>query len=75
MAPDLKDKNSVPIHVGDQVFTPIRGGKHQGEVEDIVRTEQDAKITGTKNPPKVRFTDQHGHNVAHNAGTLRHVND
>lgn len=53
MPQDLKDKNLEAIHQGDDVFTPIRGGKHQGKVEEIVQTEQDAQETGTKHPPKV----------------------
>ncbi|KAG8410623.1 hypothetical protein J3459_017044 [Metarhizium acridum] len=75
MPRDLKDKASKAIREGDQVWTPVRGGKHQGPVGGVVRTEEEAQETGTKNPPKVLFTDQHGHKVAHNPETLSHVKD
>ncbi|KAK1753188.1 hypothetical protein QBC47DRAFT_53842 [Echria macrotheca] len=69
---DIVDKEGQPIHEGDTVWTPIRGGKHEGTVEKIVTTEAEAKKEGVKHPPKVLFTDQHGHHVSHNPGTLRH---
>ncbi|EFY89018.1 hypothetical protein MAC_04949 [Metarhizium acridum CQMa 102] len=52
MPRDLKDKASKAIREGDQVWTPVRGGKHQGPVGGVVRTEEEAQETGTKNPPK-----------------------
>lgn len=52
----IKDKNGEPIRRGDQVFTPIRGGKHEGTVEKIVTDEDDAAEEGVKHPPKVRKT-------------------
>ncbi|GAB1317898.1 Hypervirulence associated protein TUDOR domain-containing protein [Madurella fahalii] len=68
----LKDKNGEPINEGDHVFARSRGGRHEGEVEKIVTTEEDAKQEGVKHPPKVLFTDQHGHHVQHNPGSLQH---
>ncbi|KAE8361986.1 hypothetical protein BDV27DRAFT_160211 [Aspergillus caelatus] len=67
---DVKDKHGDIIHEGDYVFTRIRGGSHQGEVERIVMDEQEAEEEGVKNPPKVVFHDQRGKKVAHNPGTL-----
>ncbi|KAK1766535.1 hypothetical protein QBC33DRAFT_103600 [Phialemonium atrogriseum] len=72
MPSNIKDKNSEPINEGDHVWTKIRGGRHEGDVQKIVTTEAEAKKEGVKHPPKVLFTDQHGHNVAHNPGTLQH---
>lgn len=54
MPPDAEDKNSRPIEKGDDVWTRIRGGKHEGQVDDVVTTEQEAKDAGVKRPPKVR---------------------
>jgi sporulation protein YlmC with PRC-barrel domain len=59
----VTDKNDEPIHVGDVVSAKARGGKHVGEVTDIVMTTEEAgRIEGisVKNPPKVIFKDQHG---------------
>lgn len=50
---EIKDKNQEPIHVGDTVFTKIRGGSHEGKVEKIVKTAEEAAQEGVKNPPKV----------------------
>ncbi|RYP73445.1 hypothetical protein DL771_003617 [Monosporascus sp. 5C6A] len=72
MSEQVRDKNGEPIKEGDHVYTRIRGGRHEGEVEKVVATEAEAKEEGVKNPPKVLFQDQHGHNVAHNPGTLEH---
>ncbi|KAJ4196196.1 hypothetical protein NW759_016428 [Fusarium solani] len=74
MAPEVKDKNSEPINKGDHVWTRIRGGRHEGDVEKVLNTEKEGKEEGVKNPPKVLFPDQHGHKVAHNPGTLEHRN-
>lgn len=38
---------------GSQVYTNIRGGRHEGDVEEIVTTKEDAEEAGVKNPPKV----------------------
>ncbi|KAF3104118.1 hypothetical protein TWF706_004591 [Orbilia oligospora] len=70
---DIEDKHGQRIEVGDTVYTKIRGGKHEGEVEKIVRTAEEAQNfqeTSVKNPPKVLFHDQKGKLVAHNPGTL-----
>ncbi len=53
MSAEVKDKNSQPIKEGDDVWTPIRGGKREGEVEQVVKTEEKAREEGVKNPPKV----------------------
>ncbi|PMD54028.1 uncharacterized protein K444DRAFT_570555 [Hyaloscypha bicolor E] len=73
MSGKVEDKKGNPIEVGDTVFTKIRGGKREGEVDKIVMTEKEAKNEVVKNPPKVLFKDQHGHYVAHNPGTLEVV--
>ncbi|KAK6992940.1 hypothetical protein R3P38DRAFT_3078418 [Favolaschia claudopus] len=67
----ILDKNNEGIHEGDEVWTKFRGGKREGVVDKIVTTQSEAEDAGVKNPPKVLFTDQHGHDVAHNPGTLR----
>jgi thioredoxin-related protein len=72
MPDEIKDKHSKPIKEGDLVSTPFRGGKREGEVNEVVVTEEQAREAGVKNPPKVLFTDQHGHDVAHNPETLQH---
>ncbi|KAF2461520.1 hypothetical protein BDY21DRAFT_368717 [Lineolata rhizophorae] len=63
-------KQGEPIEEGDHVYTRIRGGRHEGDVERIVTTQDEAEEEGVKNPPKVIFTDQKGKRVAHNPGTL-----
>ncbi|EHK97713.1 hypothetical protein GLAREA_10004 [Glarea lozoyensis ATCC 20868] len=73
MASQVQDKNGNAIDEGDRVFTKIRGGKREGEVEDIVTTQEEAQKEKVKNPPKVVFHDQHGHKVAHNPGTLENL--
>ncbi|KAK4466066.1 hypothetical protein QBC42DRAFT_282733 [Cladorrhinum samala] len=70
--PELKDKNGEPIHVGDHVYARSRGGRHEGEVDKIVTTEEEAKEEGVKHPPKVLYTDQHGHHVSHNPEVIEH---
>ncbi|KAL2118863.1 hypothetical protein VTJ04DRAFT_5822 [Mycothermus thermophilus] len=72
MPTELRDKNDEPIHVGDHVFSRARGGAHEGDVEKIVTTKEEAEEEGVKHPPKVLFTDQHGHHVQHNPGALQH---
>ncbi|KAI4189953.1 MAG: hypothetical protein LQ346_005013 [Caloplaca aetnensis] len=86
-AQQVEDKAGEPIKEGDQVWTKMRGGKHEGEVrhdqdrykgtqvEAVVTSQEEAEEKGVKNPPKVLFTDQHGHDVAHNPGTLEHTGD
>ncbi|KAK7699802.1 hypothetical protein SLS64_011414 [Diaporthe eres] len=63
-------KQGEPIEEGDHVYTRIRGGRHEGDVEKTVITEGEAKQEGVKNPPKVLFTDQKGKPVVHNPGIL-----
>lgn len=53
MSPSVQDKEGKPIEEGDDVWTPIRGGKREGEVEKIVYTEAEAKEADVKHPPKV----------------------
>jgi len=50
---EIKDKEGVPIQEGDNVWTPQRGGRHEGTVERVVATEAEAKQEGVKHPPKV----------------------
>jgi len=77
MSEKITDKTGKPIHVGDTVVTKIRGGKRVGEVESIINSKgvtegtEDVNVA-VKNPPKVVYTDQHGHQVSHNPGTLNH---
>jgi len=73
MSAQVEDKKGNVIEEGDTVFTKIRGGKREGEVEKIVTTQAEAKKENVKNPPKVVFHDQHGHKVAHNPGTLENL--
>lgn len=61
MAPKVQDKEGRPIEEGDDVWTPIRGGKRQGEVETVVNTEQEAKEVNVKYPPKVSSSKQLQH--------------
>lgn len=70
MSGRVEDKEGAPIKQGDSVFTKIRGGKREGDVEKVVLSEEEAEKESLKNPPKVLFKDQHGHHVAHNPGTL-----
>ncbi|KAL2111722.1 hypothetical protein VUR80DRAFT_9443 [Thermomyces stellatus] len=70
---DIQDKDGRAIRRGDQVYTPIRGGKHEGMVDKIVTSENDAAEEGVKRPPKVLYTNQRGKAVAHNPATLQHV--
>ncbi|KAL8855489.1 MAG: hypothetical protein Q9178_007871 [Gyalolechia marmorata] len=51
---NLKDKAGEPIKEGDQVWTRMRGGKHEGTVDEIVTSKEEAEEKGVKNPPKVR---------------------
>lgn len=66
-AKDLS-KQGAPIHAGDAVSTPFRGGKHAGTVEKIVRSEREAEQEeeeergGVKNLPKVSL-DESNHSL------------
>lgn len=53
MPTEVKNKKSQPIKEGDEVRTPFRGGKREGDVERVVMTEGEAKEADVKNPPKV----------------------
>ncbi|PVH69627.1 hypothetical protein DL98DRAFT_438631 [Cadophora sp. DSE1049] len=78
MPTQVEDRKGNAVDEGDRVFTKIRGGKREGEVEEIVTTQEEAKKENVKNPPKVVFHDQHGHKVAHNPENSRiwmHRND
>ncbi|CRG89800.1 hypothetical protein PISL3812_06839 [Talaromyces islandicus] len=69
-AEHIRDRKDEEIHEGDWVWTRFRGGVREGEVQRIVRDEEEARDEGVANPPKVVFTDQHGDRVAHNPTTL-----
>ncbi|KAL1741734.1 hypothetical protein HDZ31DRAFT_66649 [Schizophyllum fasciatum] len=71
----VQDKHGEPIRVGDTVASKARGGRQFGEVTDVVTTKEEADEVGAKNPPKVLYEDQHGHQVSHNPGTLVHGED
>ncbi|EON62673.1 hypothetical protein W97_01897 [Coniosporium apollinis CBS 100218] len=53
MADQVKSKEGEPINEGDHVYTKYRGGRHEGDVEKIVTTKEEAEEEGVKNPPKV----------------------
>ena len=53
MPEQVKDKHDEPIKKGDEVYTRIRGGRHEGEVDKIVTSQAQAEKEGVKNPPKV----------------------
>lgn len=59
---EVQDKEGKPIEEGDHVWTPIRGGKREGEVEQVVTTEEDAKEANVKHPPKVSIQSGHVQN-------------
>ncbi|KAF8457916.1 hypothetical protein BDZ91DRAFT_685650 [Kalaharituber pfeilii] len=73
MSRQVKSKEGEPIHEGDHVYTPFRGGRHEGDVEAIVTTQEEADREGIKNPPKVVFTSQNQKRVSHNPQTLSKV--
>ncbi|KAJ6566928.1 hypothetical protein B0H19DRAFT_940677 [Mycena capillaripes] len=55
MPQQIRDKNKQPIKEGDEVWTKMRGGKREGTVDKIVRTESEAEEAGVKHPPKVSY--------------------
>ncbi|KAL6909093.1 hypothetical protein GGI43DRAFT_167838 [Trichoderma evansii] len=59
MSPTVQDKEGKPIEEGDDVWTPFRGGKREGEVEQVVYTEEEAKEADVKHPPKVSNYSSH----------------
>lgn len=56
---NVKDKKGEPIKEGDHVYTPIRGGRHEGDVEKVVMDDAAAEDEGVKNPPKVSTTSKY----------------
>ena len=82
--PQILDKHDHPISVGDTVYCPFRGGKHEGKVEAIItgssshqdietrKGDEAAKKEAEKtiNPPKVLFHDQKGRRKEHRPGAL-----
>ncbi len=53
MPEQVRDKHGEPIKEGDYVYTRIRGGRREGEVDKVVTTQAEARKEGIKNPPKV----------------------
>lgn len=49
----VEDKQGQPIREGDAVWTKIRGGRREGEVDRVVESADEAEKAGVKNPPKV----------------------
>ena len=75
MSGEVKSKGGAPIEEGDTVFTKIRGGKHEGQVEKVITDAEEARTTladakGAKGAPAVLFHDQNDRKVAHKPGTL-----
>jgi len=74
---DIKSKGGAPIEQGDTVSTPYRGGKHEGKVEQIVTSEEQAgqleDAKGAGHAPAVIFTDQNNKKVAHKPTTLTNL--
>ncbi|KAJ3560783.1 hypothetical protein NP233_g10607 [Leucocoprinus birnbaumii] len=68
----LRDKDGIPIQIGEMVSSRQRAGRHYGNVTDIVITEEDAKKKGVAHPPKVLFKTQTGKLVQHNPSVLVH---
>ena len=54
MPQSVRDKDGQPFKEGNHVWTPFRGGRHKGEVEELITTAEEAEEAGVKNPPKVR---------------------
>ncbi|KAI1504033.1 hypothetical protein F5X99DRAFT_373276 [Biscogniauxia marginata] len=71
MPEQVRDKKNEPIREGDMVWTKIRGGKHEGVVDKIVSTKEEAKEESVKHPLQVLFQGRKGKDVAHNPGTLQ----
>ncbi|KAF5349139.1 hypothetical protein D9756_009444 [Leucocoprinus leucothites] len=68
----LRDKDGVPIQIGEMVSSRHRTGRQFGNVVDIVVTEEEAKKKGVAHPPKVLFKTQTGKMVQHNPNVLVH---
>lgn len=56
--PCIRDMNGEPIRRGDQVFAPIRGGRHEGMVEMIMTGEEEAAAEDIPHPPKVSLASR-----------------
>ncbi|OQD78946.1 hypothetical protein PENANT_c070G08481 [Penicillium antarcticum] len=54
----VTDKHGHIIKHGDYVVTKIRGGTHEGHLEEIISDQQKADEVDVKNPPKVRFKNK-----------------
>ncbi|CAN9201694.1 unnamed protein product [Alternaria alternata] len=50
---DVASKNGEQIEEGDHVYTRIRGGRHEGNVNKIVTDQEEADAEDVKHPPKV----------------------
>ncbi|KAK8043196.1 hypothetical protein PG994_013679 [Apiospora phragmitis] len=48
----VHDKHGELIQEGDHVYTKVRGGQHEGDVDKVVAGSSDAKNQGDKNHPK-----------------------
>ncbi|KAJ5432372.1 uncharacterized protein N7458_011528 [Penicillium daleae] len=75
MVTHIVDKYGNAIQEGDYVFSRIRGGSHEGKVQEIVTDEQRAEERSVKHPPKVSLHNKDGKVVAHNPGTLEIRNE
>ncbi|KAL2429960.1 hypothetical protein ABEF95_013528 [Exophiala dermatitidis] len=76
MPEDVKSKGGVTIEKGDTVRAPYRGGKHEGQVEQIVTDEKQARnldAKGASHAPAVVFHDQNNKKVAHKPETVTDV--
>ena len=53
----INDKDGEPIRRGDYVFMTISEeiGGHEGMVDKVVTSEEDAADEGVEDPPKVSF--------------------
>lgn len=86
--PQVLDKHGHPISIGDTVYTPFRGGKHEGRVEAIITSSSSSKphiqtapgdeaaraeAEHTINPPKVLFHDQKGRRKEHRPQALSDI--
>jgi len=53
MPSEVRDKKGEPIQEGEHVFARSRGGRHEGEVEKVVTSKEEAEKERVKHPPKV----------------------
>ena len=87
--PPILDKHGHEISVGDTVYCPFRGGKHEGKVEALITPSSNhsssihtapgdsaarEEAEKTINPPKVLFHDQKGRRKEHRPGALSDLN-